>query len=100
MHDYSAGFAEIFLTNTAEKRRVEDAVFAVGQFLTAIIAGKECHFKFFYFGDFHLCLVGVTGVEPARYYPRDPKSRASANFATPPLVLVGRHGLEPWTNKL
>ncbi len=33
--------------------------------------------------DCFYCVVRATGLEPARSYPLDPKSNASANFAMP-----------------
>ena len=44
-------------------------------------------------------VVRVTGVEPARSNPLDPKSSASANFAIP-ACLVDLVGLEPTTARL
>ena len=44
-------------------------------------------------------MVQVTGLEPARKYPLDPKSSASANFAIPAQV-VDPVGLEPTTARL
>ena len=43
-------------------------------------------------------MVRVTGVEPARSNPLDPKSSASANFAIP--AMVDLVGLEPTTARL
>ena len=45
-------------------------------------------------------MVQVTGVEPARITPLDPKSSASANSAIPAKKMVDLVGLEPTTARL
>ena len=48
----------------------------------------------------YLLMVQVTGVEPARIAPLDPKSSASANSAIPAKKMVDLVGLEPTTARL